>query len=188
MKRYKLVKNLPTFKKGTKFHINADGDLVLDNSWIVAYAKSTLERFPKILKDWFEEIPELKRWRGEYGETYWFLSDNGSLYSKTEDNSKIDNYRYLVGNYFKTIEEAKAYKKYLLARQVLLDDTDGGKWSEDDGNFHVFRCGTVMDVTNSLFYRPGTIFSQSAEALRKSLEIHGKQWDTVLEYETREMQ
>ena len=111
MKRYKLVKNLPTFKKGTKFHISADGNLVLDSNFIVAYAKSTLEKFPKILKDWFEEIPELKRWRGEYGETYWFLSDNGSLYFKTEDNSKIDNYRYLVGNYFKTIEEAKAYKK-----------------------------------------------------------------------------
>lgn len=188
MKRYKLKKDLPTFKAGDEFYTDSNNNLRLSGPEIVAYSHITLRKFPNILKDWFEEIPNYKRWRARQGNTYWFINDGGDEEYEMETGHEFDDFRWVSGNYFKNKKEAKTYKKYLLARQVLLDDTDGGKWSEDDGNFHVFRCGIAMDVTNSLFYRPGTIFSQSAEALRKSLEIHGKQWDTVLEYETREMQ
>ena len=188
MKRYKLVKALPTFKIGTKFHISADGNLILDSNFIVAYAKSTLEKFPNILKDWFEEIPELKRWRAEYGETYWFLSDNGSLYFKTEDNNKIDNYRYLIGNYFKTKEEAKAYKKYLLARQVLLDNAEGGKFIPGKENW-----SSVYDDTDHLWrsqyyylYHQGGICFRDKKSIEKSLEEYMEQWKIVRKYEMGE--
>lgn len=61
MKRYKLKKDLPTFKAGGTFHINVKGNLVSDNEpskGIVAYSKSTLDKFPSILTDWFEEYEE----------------------------------------------------------------------------------------------------------------------------------
>lgn len=61
MKRYKLKKDLPTFKAGGTFHINDKGNLVPDNEFskgIVAYSKSTLDKFPSILTDWFEEYEE----------------------------------------------------------------------------------------------------------------------------------
>lgn len=68
MKRYKLIKDLPTFKAGDTFHIENDGCLYLDDEcvrdsehWhyhLMAYHKNTLDRFPNILGDWFEEIPE----------------------------------------------------------------------------------------------------------------------------------
>ena len=57
--RYRLLKDLPTFKAGGTFHLNAKGNLVSDNEFskgIVAYARSTLAKFPNILTDWFEEI------------------------------------------------------------------------------------------------------------------------------------
>lgn len=67
MKRYKLIKDLPTFKAGDTFHIENDGCLYLDaecargdsGHWshhVMAYHKNTLDRFPNILADWFEEI------------------------------------------------------------------------------------------------------------------------------------
>ena len=58
-RRYRLLKDLPTFKAGETFHISAEGSLVSDNEFskgIVAYARSTLAKFPSILTDWFEEI------------------------------------------------------------------------------------------------------------------------------------
>lgn len=61
MKRYKLKKDLPTFKAGGTFHINDKGNLVSDNEsskGIVAYSKSTLDKFPSVLTDWYEEYEE----------------------------------------------------------------------------------------------------------------------------------
>lgn len=135
MKYYKLLKDTLTVKAGSTFEEEGTLD---DEKRLVQVTKDGCQFSPWVVvrdiinfNDWFEEIPEKhERWRGKLGETYWFLSDNGSLYFKTEDGSKIDNYRYRVGNYFKTIEEARTYKKYLLARQVLLGDAEGGKWGE----------------------------------------------------------
>lgn len=68
MKRYKLLRDLPTFTAGDEFYLAKNGDLVYVEGlpegtkrlpqYFVAYSKSTLEKFPNILKDWFEELPE----------------------------------------------------------------------------------------------------------------------------------
>lgn len=68
MKKYKLKKDLPTFKAGQEFAIaECNGGLWLIDGYdehgdwygaVMAYAKQTLEKFPNILEDWFEEIPE----------------------------------------------------------------------------------------------------------------------------------
>lgn len=69
MKRYKLLKDLPTFDAGDIFELRGDGCLYWVRSekkaleypahWrpeVMAYHYKTLERFPNILKDWFKEI------------------------------------------------------------------------------------------------------------------------------------
>lgn len=58
-KRYKLKKDLPTFKAGDEFELMPCGALVQiinGQTGVCAYAASTLEKFPSILTDWFEEI------------------------------------------------------------------------------------------------------------------------------------
>ena len=66
-KRYfKLKRELPTFKVGSIMELCEDGSLYFDATqsgdsrhykrWIMAYHKNTLEAFPNILEDWFEEI------------------------------------------------------------------------------------------------------------------------------------
>lgn len=67
MKQYKLKKDLPTFNGGDEFYLDNNNDLRLKGSDIMAYNHKTLEKFPNILKDWFEEIPEYKRRRAEIG-------------------------------------------------------------------------------------------------------------------------
>jgi hypothetical protein len=66
MKRYRLKYELPTFKQGELFHTDENGNLWRDkgqkgNHWkdeVMAYNHKTIERFPDILTDWFEEYEE----------------------------------------------------------------------------------------------------------------------------------
>lgn len=66
MKRYRLKQELPTFKKGELFHTDENGNLWRDKGqkgkhWqdeVMAYHHKTIERFPNILTDWFEEYEE----------------------------------------------------------------------------------------------------------------------------------
>ena len=70
MKKYRLLKELPTFKAGEIFKLKG-GNLYYypaDNGtenahWsdrIMAYHHKTLDKFPNILEEWFEEVEEPK--------------------------------------------------------------------------------------------------------------------------------
>lgn len=152
MKRYKLLKDLPTFKAGDEFYIDSNNDLRLKGRYIIAYNHYTLEKFPNILKDWFEEIPEEpKRWRRE--------------------------------------EEHGTYLKYLIAREILLDDAEGGKFFNTSDNWgayysdwsHAWNCERIF------VYCPGIIYFKTQKALQKSLKEHKEQWRIVRKYEMGEM-
>ncbi len=87
-KRYKLKKDLPTFKAGDVFEISLAGNLVTRGECIsdcvVAYAAQTLEKFPNILADWFEEIPEEPKtvWDLKEGDECWIrASAEGAVIS-----------------------------------------------------------------------------------------------------------
>ena len=115
MKRYKLKKDLPTFKAGDEFYLDSNNDLRLKKPDIMAYSHITLEKFPNILKDWFEEIPENKRWRAEYGGEYAYIADDGLVSFNNDRREYTDNYRYRTGNYARvgdprSLVEYKEYK------------------------------------------------------------------------------
>ena len=188
MKRYKLKKDLPTFKAGDEFYLDGDNNLRLKKPDIMAYSHITLEKFPNILTDWFEEIPENKRWRAKYGEEYWYASDGGCICRETEDGHSVDNHRFLTGNYFKTREEVETYREYLLARQVLLDDADGGKFVPCKISYYAVHTvpalkGEWKIESTRNDYTPGLIYFKNEESLEKSLKEHEEQWKTVRKYE-----
>lgn len=188
MKRYKLKKDLPTFKAGDEFYIDSNNDLRLKGSDIMAYNHKTLEKFPNIRKNWFEEIPELKRWRAKYGGEYTFLSDDGSISSSDEYGDNADDYRYNTGIYGRTKEELEAKLKYDIARQVLLDDAEGGKFIPYKMNYCLLNNLSgdwLLDWTYS--YEQGRIYFKDRESLKKSLKEHEEQWEIVRKYEMGEM-
>ena len=195
MKRYKLLKDTPTVKAGTIFEERESpdeykelGQVVTDGCltrpWLTV---SEINNFD----DWFEEIPEKhERWRGGRGDDYYFISDEGAIRHEIDTNDGMDNYRYNIGNYFKTEAEAESYKKYLTARQVLLDDAEGGKCIEYGKNWHAYYdtiTKTYHPVHSISYFYPGIIYFRTEEALEKSLKEHEEQWKTVRKYEMGEM-
>lgn len=195
MKRYKLLKDTPTLKAGTIFEERESpdeykelGQVVTDGCltrpWLTV---SEINNFD----DWFEEIPEkYERWRGGRGDSYYFIDDEGAIRHEIDTNDGMDNYRYNIGNYFKTEAEAESYKKYLTARQVLLDDAEGGKCIEYGKNWHAYYdtiTKTYHPVHSISYFYPGIIYFRTEEALEKSLKEHEEQWKTVRKYEMGEM-
>lgn len=195
MKRYKLLKDTPTVKAGTIFEERESpdeykelGQVVTDGCltrpWLTV---SEIDNFD----EWFEEIPEKhERWRGGRGDSYYFIDDEGAIRHEIDTNDGMDNYRYNIGNYFKTEAEAESCKKYLTARQVLLDDAEGGKCIEYGKNWHAYYdtiTKTYHPVHSISYFYPGIIYFRTEEALEKSLKEHEEQWKTVRKYEMGEM-
>ena len=79
MLRYRLLKDLPTFKARDMFYISQYGALIYDDGGfgVMVYSQSTLKRFPNILTDWFEEIQEEPtdsiRWKPKNGDNYFYI-------------------------------------------------------------------------------------------------------------------
>ena len=140
MKRYKLLKDLPTFKAGDLFYISKDGDLKyeglnykeiadsallgggLSDTGIVAYAKQTLEKFPEILTEWFEEIQELTdsiHWKPKKGEIYWFIGTGGKTNHDFWTGTPADFWRYGLGKIYRTKEECEKARDHELAKARL---------------------------------------------------------------------
>lgn len=188
MKRYRLKKDLPTFKAGDEFYLSEEGNLVfIDERPLVAYSKQTLEKFPNILEDWFEEIPEeYKRWRAKKGESYWFIENTGLPYKDKESGCSVEDCRYTFGNYFNTREEAINHIDYLIALQTIKDDAKG--FVPDWKNFNQSKYhGCYNYNTNSLtldwghhLQRQGVIHFKTEEDIKESLNKHRKEWLTVL--------
>lgn len=123
MKRYKLAKDLPTFNVGDVFYLNEAGSLIRESDNVAVYSWSTIDKFPNILTDWFEEIEEPTRWKPENGETYYRVGSDGRIYDDTWDDSLsiTDSERFDIGNCFQTEEEAEKAVEKLKAWKRLKD-------------------------------------------------------------------
>lgn len=64
---------------------------------------------------------EYKRWRASEDENYWYVASNGDIYDDCEYYEEPDNFRYSIGNYFRTQQEAQEYKENLITKQKLKD-------------------------------------------------------------------
>lgn len=191
MKRYKLLKDTPTLKAGTIFEERESPDEYKELGQVVAdgcltrpwLTVSEINNFD----EWFEEIPEKhERWRGGRGDSYYFIDDEGAIRHEIDTNDDMDNYRYNAGIYGRTEQELKVKLEYDIARQVLLDDAEGGKWVENGENWHAFYdtiAKTHIGMSGMSYYFSGVICFKDEESLLKSLEEHKEQWEIVRKYE-----
>ena len=174
-----------------QFYIDSNNNLRLKGSDSMAYTHYTLEKFPNILKDWFEEIHKCKRCRAEYRGPYYYVNSLGMISSNNDYRDTEDDHLYSIGNYGLTKEELESKLKYDIARQVLLDDAKGGKWKKNGINLCVYYenginrwifDNTIRDIQIS-----GAIYFQNRADTQKSLEEHKEQWEIVRKYEMGEM-
>ena len=211
MKKYRLLKDLPTFKAGEEFFISDSGNLIAGTPSnpkritvetryglpmkldLMAYAKETLEEFPNILKDWFEEIKET-----ELPKEFFFIVSGkiGNIeyltFSLNEDTKQeykniIEEYKG-VGNYFETREEAEKYLEYLKAKEVIKQDTKGFKpdWNNSIEKKYYAYWDLEKDKPVSEFdyvAKESTIYFETRYSIEESFKKHREEWKAYLTYE-----
>lgn len=138
MKRYKLLKDLPTFKAGQLAYISKTGNLIAGTPEnqkttetgliIMIYHETTLKKFPNILTEWFEEIKEPKdsiHWEPKSGDEYFWIDECGSILPGTfYRDSLYDQQRLTFGNVYRTEKEAEKASERRLAEVRLRRTSD----------------------------------------------------------------
>ena len=201
MKRYILLKDLPTFKAGDEFFISEQGNLIAgtpekpkrvligDGDFItatkvdlMAYAKETLEQFPNILTDWFKEIKEQEQF---------FTID--VLEAKVVGIMKLISLELgfqkirELGLLFYTKEDAEAHFEYLKAKAIIKQDTKGFKpdWKNPSQN-KIFGYYNLIDKKLCYFAEvdnmESKLYFKTEEDIKESFEKHSKEWRTYLTY------
>lgn len=205
MKRYKLLKDLPTFKAGEEFFISKSGNLIAGTPRnpkqitvktlygipkkidLMAYAQETLEEFPNILTDWFEEVEVTSS-------EYYYITDDGNVDFVVEEEPNLSRRRKAIGNIFETEEEAEKYIEYLKAKVIIKQDAKGAHFDWTDTSrvkyYGVWNCQPdILNKQLGLEYRriitdrASTIYFNSKEDIKESFKKHPDEWKTYLTYE-----
>ena len=184
MKRYKLKRDLPTFKAGEIFYISDAGNLLRESDNVPAYSWTTLDKFPNILTDWFEEVNESTRWKPELGYKYYLSDSNGSIYDSVWSNDYIDRSRSEIGNCFETKEEAERVVEYLKALATVRGDATS-KFVKGERNWYVYYDTNLNSINSSISCTMldngifGFPYFATIEDAKKSIELHKDEWLTI---------
>ena len=146
MKRYKLLKDLPTFKAGQLAYISKTGNLIAGTPEnqkttetgliIMIYHETTLKKFPEILTEWFEEIEEPTdsiHCKPKIGDEYFWMNSYGETQPDVWDGDSIDSMRLALGMVYRTEEECEKARERKLAK-VRLRRTSTFKPDFENGN------------------------------------------------------
>ena len=194
MKRYRLLKDLPTFKAGQLAYISKTGNLIAGTPEnqkttetgliIMIYHEITLKKFPNILTEWFEEIEEPTdsiHWEPKHGAEYFWIDECGSILPGTfYRDSLYDQQRLTFGNVYRTEKEAEKASDRRLAK-VRLRRTSNFKpdFKNGKGGWMVYYdhgCETLA-VCELDYYDDGEIvrYKTRAEA-EKSIKENERDW------------
>lgn len=145
MKRYKLLKDLPTFKAGQLAYISKTGNLIAGTPEnqkttetgliIMIYHETTLKKFPNILTEWFEEIEEPTdsiHWKPKIGDRC-FILENANIRPTNYTGMLRDYNAWSTGRVFRTEEECEKALDRELA-EVRLRQTSTFKPDFENGN------------------------------------------------------
>lgn len=136
MKRYKLLKDLPTFKAGQLAYISKTGNLIAGTPEnqkttetgliIMIYHETTLKKFPNILTEWFEEIKEPTdsiHWKPKIGDRC-FVLENTNIRPTAYTGMLRDYNAWRIGRVFRTKGECEKALDRELAEVRLRKTSD----------------------------------------------------------------
>lgn len=69
--------------------------------------------------------------RARHSELYWYIDDLGQICSKIESDSLPDEYRYEIGNYYLTSEDANRAEKQIRLFRLLDRFTRQNGWTDE---------------------------------------------------------
>ena len=193
MKRYKLLKDLPTFKAGQLAYVSSLGNLMAGTPEepetadtglnLMMYHRGTLEKFPNILTEWFEEIQEPTdsiHWKPKYDDWYFYISDHGSVCSDIWNDNYTDNNRLAFGFVYRTEKECEKARERRLA-EVRLQQTSNFKPNFEDANGGWTVYYSYKDKKMNSFFAgyddAGEIVCyETKEEAEKSIEENREDW------------
>lgn len=193
MKRYKLLKDLPTFKAGQLAYISKTGNLIAGTPEnqkttetgliIMIYHETTLKKFPEILTEWFEEIKEPVdsiHWKPKKDDEYFWMNSYGETQPDVWDGDSIDIMRLALGMIYRTEEECERAQERKLA-EVRLRQTSNFKpdFENERGGWIVYydyECETLA-VCGFDYYDAGEpVRYATREEAEKSIEENREDW------------
>lgn len=137
MKQYKLLKDLPTFKVGQLAYVSSLGNLMAGTPEepetadtglnLMMYHRGTLEKFPNILTEWFEEVQEPTdsiHWTPKKDDEYFWMNSYGETQPDVWDGDSIDSMRLALGMVYRTEEECEKARERELAEVRLSQTSD----------------------------------------------------------------
>lgn len=186
MAKYKLLKDLPTFKAGDMFYMSEYGDLIYDgdNVGIKTCTWQILERFPNILTDWFEEIQEptdSTHWKPRIGDRC-FILENANIRPTLYTGMLRDYNAWRTGKIFRTEEECeKARERELAEVRLRRTSTFNSDFCSDTyaytiGYDYKHERLYVTKLVGVIIGNP--ILYKSFEEAEKSINENEKDWLT----------
>ena len=121
-----------------------------------------------------------KRWRANKGGFYYCISDDywDLVETDREDNSVIDDLRYIIGNYFETRKEAEFEVKRLKVISELKEWTtpiNDFDWNNMDVQKYFISLKLDKIMINSFStYQVSDLVFASREAAKKAIETIGE--------------
>ena len=192
MKRYKLLKDLPTFKAGQLAYISKTGNLIAGTPEnqkttetgliIMIYHETTLKKFPNILTEWFEEIEEPTdsiHWKPKIGERC-FILENANIRPTNYTGMLRDYNAWCTGRVFRTEEECEKARDRRLA-EVRLRRTSNFEPDFENGNggwvvFYSYVDKELHSMRDSCTDSGELVRYETEEDAKKSIKENEQDW------------
>ena len=187
--KYRLKKDLPDMEAGELFDdtdsFGHETSSMFDSRGAYRFEKDDIKHFD----EWFEEVKESGWWKPKFDEEYYFLDNTGDVDVYPWQNDEIDEYRYSVGNCFKTEKAAERYRDYLKAIATVRQD-EGVLTPEQAANngYIYYICthnefGPVVHGFNADYVSVNTVLFDTREHAQASLDKHPDEWEIIANYD-----
>ena len=130
-----------------------------------------------------EEVKESGWWKPKFGEMYFFLNSTGKIRVEPWLSDKSDEYRYSMGECFKTEKAAEAWRGYLMARATVSRDEGFMKGTVYDGVYSIFMGETLRVDDCPVRVYANTLYFDTREHAIASLQNHTKEWEVITSYD-----
>ena len=190
MTKYRLKKDTPFYKKGTEFCEDwfLKGALLNDDCSIAARLNELDNP-----DEWFEEVKESGWWKPRFDETYYFVDGSGKVCVEPWLDDELDEYRYSVGECFKTEKAAEAWRGYRIARAtvsrdkgVLSPEQIRDEYLGEFVHYVVFNLDGQLETSWDClddYATPGTIYFDTMQHAQASLDKHPDEWKIIANYD-----
>lgn len=136
-----------------------------------------------------EEVKESGWWKPEFGEVYYFLGNTGKVCVEPWLNDESDEYRYSMGECFKTEKAAEAWRGYRIAIATVRQD-EGVLTPEQGMKGSYVYCiydnnefGPVVHKYYAACTPVNTVLFGTREHAQASRDKHLDEWKIIANYD-----